>query len=118
MLDATTERTRLHVAMHQAADHIERYPEEFNFYETSTPRAPHCGSPGCAIGWVAAFYGPPAHADIEVFAAAHLGGDDGFYRALHDTNVGDWYHNPTLCAAALRRVADERVLVDVETVEP
>lgn len=40
-----------------AADHIERNPSEFNFYSIDIPRNPGCGTPGCALGWIATFLG-------------------------------------------------------------
>jgi hypothetical protein len=42
----------IRTAILKAAEHVERHPDDWNFFSIRTPT---CGSQGCAIGWVAAY---------------------------------------------------------------
>lgn len=109
-----------------AADHIEAHPKEFDFGQPKVPKGPGCGSPGCALGWIGAFYGRP---DDKYFgyrrvAREILGlspedrrdsqgrtwgdgdGDEGdaFYNRM-DEFESEWQWNVAACARALRLYA-------------
>lgn len=95
-----------------AADHIEHFPSEFNFFSFEVPMERHCGTPGCALGWVAHFLG---HRGDDWTGLVGVG-DTDFYERMdafegHDAEVfgtwGKWSKSAPACAAALRRYADE-----------
>jgi hypothetical protein len=98
----------VHDAILLAADHIEQYPEEFNFHQSDIPSGKHCGSPGCALGWIATFSGGiEAHASI-ASAAEAMGTNDWDFYARMDELVGEeWSDEPALCAQGLRLYAQK-----------
>lgn len=49
--------SKLRQAILSAADWIEKHPDEFDFSSISIPDRPGCGTPGCALGWIATFHG-------------------------------------------------------------
>lgn len=49
--------TSIYQAILQAADHIQRHPQEFNYSSTRIPQSVGCGAPGCALGWIGTFFG-------------------------------------------------------------
>jgi hypothetical protein len=101
-----------------AADHIEQFPGEFDFMSLDVPRAKHCGTPGCALGWIAHFLG---QRDEDGAWFGIVGVDDQeFYERLdafegrdHKSGEcgewGDWSRSAAACATALRRYADEHL---------
>lgn len=95
-----------------AAGHIERNPREFDFFSVVTPSGRGCGTPGCAVGWIAACYGAPSYFDgkrirIRDQSKALLGvGPETFYSRLDVFNE-DWKWHADKCARALRLYADK-----------
>lgn len=107
-------------AILQAADHIERNPRDFNFWNNNVPS--YCGTPGCALGWISFFSGKLA-AKVGEGSAQHvgsqiLGTNSGkFYerldqltnsRAWPQDGIRSWKNDAALCSHALRLYADER----------
>ena len=98
-------------AILKAADHIERHPDQFDFTSIDLPQ---CGSPACALGWIAFFLG--GGKAYRQQRRAHIGycslgcnvetwlGIDAlrFYRRLFEIQPG-WSRDARLCSAALRR---------------
>lgn len=108
----------------QAADHIEQHPEEFSFQSCCFPDELHCGTPGCAIGWIAFFAlprvrGTAPHEEWFPDVANELFGDGPsadwhFYARMNELceekdeeDIHHWMQNPTVCAATLRLYADK-----------
>lgn len=111
--------TSLYTAIMKAADHIERYPQAFDFGEISVP--PVCGTPGCALGWIGHFAELPVASPLRLVAhydptsrwrpdeAMPLMGvltQDEFYDRM-DAFCVDWRHDATNCANALRLYAEK-----------
>lgn len=101
-----------YTAIMKAASHIEQYPNEFNYDWVKVPSSVHCGSPGCALGWIALFSG----IDFEAAKAyslddkARLLGMDDYWDAFEGdmfTVYGGrgWRDNAVECAKALRLYA-------------
>lgn len=93
-----------------AAEHIEKRPQDFDFYEVVIP---DCGTPGCALGWMAHFYRQlggrrPDGGEMEDITdiLPMLDMDDAkFYRRL-DHHAGiHWHHHADLAAKGLRAFA-------------
>jgi hypothetical protein len=110
-------------ALLAAADHIERFPEEFYFDAVNVPEAVHCGSPGCAIGWTAFFAGviqftPQERLRLTVVCQHALGvSEDEFYKRMNYISTDEWHGviswrtHAGECARCLRVYA-ERYLAD------
>lgn len=60
--------TDIYTALMKAADHIKHNPKNFMFSASGVPCANECGTPGCAMGWIAAYMG---HESGTEFYAAH-----------------------------------------------
>lgn len=106
-----------------AADHIERYPREFQFCAVSIPKKPNCGMPGCALGWIGTFANlPPVDNESDsisrvawndIFPPGHpayieclLGiSQHEFYRHMNSF-VHKWMTNAKACARGLRLYAE------------
>jgi hypothetical protein len=70
-------------AILRAADQIQGHPELWNYWKIHTPS---CGTPGCAIGWIAAMRGVSGFVS-EVCAAA-LGIDaEEFYERMRSKPI-------------------------------
>lgn len=101
-------------AILKAADHIERFPEEFSFNSYTVPERPHCGTPGCALGWMIAFAGT-GHSLFMAFAQQVLGivphgkmsAGYEFYCRMDELVGADWVASAEACAAGLRLYADK-----------
>lgn len=99
-------------AILKAADHIERYPADFNF---GSIRVPECGTPGCALGWISHFVGEkPSRCGFYKAAAAAMGltaevlPDITFYNRMTELrHAHDWRINSSICASILRLYADK-----------
>ncbi len=103
----------LRQAILSAADHIESHPETFDFPETCVPH--DCGSPGCALGWIAFAVGRRSgscHTAVEDIGL----GVDHFYETMNALNsqfeqrTGDcsnWMDEATLCATLMREYAEK-----------
>jgi hypothetical protein len=99
----------IRAAMLKAADQIERAPDSFDFHSSNIPNDKSCGTPGCALGWVAAFrFGQNDTAfwrersfDLVVDCTAWT-----FYSRMDDFDA-DWAVDAARCAAALRAYADK-----------
>jgi hypothetical protein len=118
----------LREAMFAAADHIETHPKEFDFNAIGVPDG--CGTPGCALGWIAHFMGyPPStlgfgfvgdQMDLpsEPLIAGFEIGDENHYtcrtfafynrmdRVADETPSYQWAFEAGACARTLRRYAD------------
>lgn len=99
-------------AILKAAEHIDRSPRDFYFLHTTVPHA--CGSPGCAIGWIAFFSGEKKQLHVDDALPGTLGiTQDEFYDRMTKCGGGprygvdNWKDNSVLCAATLRRYADK-----------
>lgn len=102
--------TDIYTAIMKAADHIERHPKHFDFWENDIPASTDCGSPGCALGWIAAYKG-----DEKLLSCAaqdlclrELGVRAGeFYSAMSKltASYSDWRYSPAICAVGLRLYA-------------
>jgi len=97
-----------------AADHVEQFPSEFNFFSFEIPLKKHCGTPGCALGWIAHFLGYQGEDWTNLVGVS----DSEFYERMdalegHDSETagrwGDWSRSADKCAAALRRYADKHL---------
>jgi len=106
-------------AIMRAANYIERHPQEFNFRTTSIPDGPGCGSPGCALGWIAVFSDPEAsyykspgypkdYRSIGAIAenALNCCSSLDFYFRM-DAIISKWREDPTACALGLRLYAEK-----------
>jgi hypothetical protein len=73
----------------KAADHIERNPSLWNFYQL---KVPDCGTSACALGWIGAFAG--MHAGTLLSAgggpvhALQLTDPRFFYSRMHELDGG------------------------------
>ena len=108
----------IRTAILKAADSIERHPELFDFDSTAIP---DCGTPGCALGWIAfhlgeyAFNTMPHKWNTMKLGKALCLTDEAsginwaglnFYRRL-SCIVSGWKDDASLCAKALRLYADK-----------
>ena len=95
----------LYDAIMKAANHIEMHPRRFDFDSIKVPKKPTCGTPGCAIGWVAHF------GKFKFFddAAEALGGDTTFYVRMNalDPPGSNWMRGARECARTLRMYAEK-----------
>ena len=100
-------------AIMAAADHIEGNPAEFKFSSCQVPSRAHCGTPGCALGWIACFYGKePGRASYPFMPEFGLPSDAAFYdrmrtlaRQSPNPERKFWQEDAGLCAATLRLYA-------------
>lgn len=99
----------IRTAILKAANHIEANPGDFSFASVVVPE---CGTPGCALGWIAAFRGHRTHVPDGDRACFNLEGfptgvdDMDFYNRMDDLGVPDWSRSAEACAQALRAYAD------------
>lgn len=98
------------------ARHLEKYPEEFDFSTTDVPTMPHCGSPGCAIGWILSFTGTAADWSHRVIRHVLGVTETGFYYRMNelsnelgvtDSLLACWTRDAQVCVRLLRRYADK-----------
>jgi hypothetical protein len=66
-----------------AADHIERHPDMFRFSSITIPDG--CGTPGCAIGWIAYFYGMHEHEGFDCIAVFCRGPEEKTHEWITNT---------------------------------
>lgn len=93
-------------AILRAADSIEAHPELFAFGSIENPN-PDCGTPGCAIGWIAHHMGVedwPAHEDLIAYAMGLI--PLRFYYRMEGILEG-WRDDATICSKALLLYADK-----------
>jgi hypothetical protein len=97
-------------AILKAADHIERNPRDFNFDHAGIPDS--CGSPGCAIGWIAYFADVMAkdsmldEPPVTRICPELLGvGEGEFYTRMNNLGGLVWIDSGPQCASALRMYA-------------
>jgi hypothetical protein len=108
-----------------AADHIESNPNEFDFKRCYIPSSKHCGTPGCALGWIGTFLAvqtlaetrvrlgcTPAFHGIGIVSSALMNSpsaaDSIFYARMDGLPIGSsWNKSSDNCAAALRLYADK-----------
>lgn len=103
----------IRTAILKAADHIEANPGSFDY---SSLKVPDCGTPGCALGWIAVFRGHSARTHTGLRACFALEGDPAgvksrvFYQRmdrLSDRFKSKWREDAAICAHALRAYADK-----------
>lgn len=115
----------LYYAIIAAAEQIEKHPGSFKFTTTSVPED-DCGSPGCALGWVAHFAGyEDLHADyidgysqVGRFARDFMkvpvernqrNAEMSFYGRMDRLESADapqpWIDDPVVAAQTLRKYA-------------
>ncbi len=95
-------------AILKAADHIEAYPQWFDYNPVIVPSR-SCGTPGCALGWIGFFMGLGKKSVADVaFRMDLLGGSMEFYDGMNKVNKSaGWISNAEKCAKALRLYADK-----------
>lgn len=100
-------------AILKAADSIERHPGLFKWSSTRVAN-PDCGTPGCALGWIAHYVGCAVwrqKGGWNYNALANAMGTDGdgeFYSRMSETfRSHSWRLDATDCASALRAYADK-----------
>lgn len=113
MLRQTDQKTLLHAAFLEAADHIEAHPERYDFQKGwRKPRSME--GFGCMLAWVGYFFGlnegTPREYSDDVAKLLGFRSDDDFFRALlrggiQLTDAG--LISPTLCAQGMRAYARE-----------
>lgn len=99
-----------------AADMIERHPEAYSWSSVDVPNheAPECGSPGCALGWIAAHQegrevGEPFTLVRRGYvreSASPVGVHSLEFYGRMGAIEPRWKVDAKACAAALRRYAD------------
>lgn len=73
--------TDIYDAIMKAADHIERNPKEFDFWNNFVPGS--CGTPGCALGWIGYFLGIRQRSDSQYDVTRAIGtGPTEFYSRM------------------------------------
>lgn len=101
-------------AIMKAADRIETHPKSFDFYSCDMPHP--CGTPGCAIGWIAYYAGAKSMA---YFVSTQF--PDGHFYVAMDSLVGEsprdqvgervtwgpWTKDAKLCALGMRLFAEK-----------
>lgn len=113
MLDVTRDFDPRRAAILEAADQIERHPEEFDYNQGACPQTV-CGAPACALAWIGYFAAIDAALGYCGDVAAWLGvpmempfnPEGTFYRRLDRIAGATWHCDAQLCAWALRRYAD------------
>lgn len=94
---------QIYDAMHKAADHIERNPGDYNFFNTFVPE---CGTPGCLLGWVGLFLGRKSGSNLEALEVVGLEGMD-FYDLVDEFTGELWLVKADLAAQGLRGYAEK-----------
>jgi hypothetical protein len=103
-------------AILKAAATIEANPRAFDF--DGVVPVPECGTPGCALGWIALLAGVERlnvagriywdHAQLSTFLEIPGGYPDGIFYERMDKLAGyAWHRSAELCARGLRLYADE-----------
>lgn len=99
-------------AIFKAADSIERHPTLFNFSSIEKPNH-HCGTPGCAIGWIGYYTEGSARDPHDFFLKVmkRLGlrglGAEFYHRMDSIDGSNFWRRRSDVCAATLRKYADK-----------
>jgi hypothetical protein len=98
-------------AILKAADSIEQNPDLFDFNSINLPNH-ECGTPGCALGWIASFLGTEYQLrrifNMPVMQKIMDCSDGAFYRRMRHLPIGyEWKYNHMLCAESLRQYADK-----------
>ena len=100
---------RIREAILKAADSIEQNPTLFRFSSVDIPG--ECGSPGCALGWIAHHVGWVENGRRFLDGIASVMGEDSpeaFYTKMDDLEEGGWWGTSAyICAASLRLYADK-----------
>ena len=97
-------------AILRAADSIEANLDLFDYYSTEYPK-PDCGTPGCALGWIA-FYDGARKGEVASYHGHEILGvrcSSDFYRRMTEL-AGDhkkWSKSAKGCAKTLRAYADK-----------
>ncbi len=106
----------IRTAILKAADSIEQNPKMFWFSSISTP---DCGTPGCALGWVAYHIGEGVLCGnswdpwklgrrLGILENGKYMAGIGFYHRMDKLHGGyDWKDSAPECAKALRLYADK-----------
>ena len=98
----------IRTAILKAADSIEQNPNLFNFSSILMPDS-DCGTPGCALGWIAYHRKGDAIFGSTWIAHNAIGIVDGkFYKRMINLYDGhEWKYSADECAATLRKYADK-----------
>lgn len=113
-MTSDVEVSNVKLAMLLAAESIEREPALFKF---TSVEVPSCGTPGCAVGWMA-FYlremeGEPGELRCvswdRVSERMGMANEGAFYDRMNEAtkSLGEWHTDASVCAAGLRRLAEE-----------
>ncbi len=97
-------------AILKAANHIESNPERFDYGSCGIPEHETCGTPGCAVGWVAFFAGQKeCNEPMNAICARTLGIDfwNTFIRRMDTLDDQSWRFTASQCAKHLRLYADK-----------
>ena len=106
--------TTVYEAIMKAADHIERNPGAFNFMRLHLPNDHHCGTAGCAIGWIGHFSGMDFEKGAGGVCRVHynvckpaLGVEhETFYARMNELGQG-WTGSASMCVSTLRKYAEK-----------
>lgn len=96
-------------AILKAAAQLERRPDLFRWESCEIPSSTECGTPGCALGWIAHFVGQSARKEGSEWRVGFVGVPDyEFYCRMKDLTGGnDWKRYAAECARGLRLYADK-----------
>ena len=109
-----------------AADHIEAEPHLYEFARTIVPENT-CGTPACALGWIAHFAGLPQQSMEEVSHLLFNMGQTEFYTRVSTVLGTDYWcgytddghdGDPELTAKGLRLYADKYYSEEETTCQP
>jgi plasmid stability protein len=99
-------------AIMKAAGWIESHPKQFDYVCTTVPDSVHCGSPGCAVGWIAYFRGVrDADGQMDAICTEAMGVDywGHFVPRMDSLSSGMarsfWRNSPDECGRLLRLYA-------------
>ena len=91
-------------AIMAAADHIETYPESYDFWERGTPDLSPSNK-ACALGWIGHYAGMRRiyNGDISIWLDSS---NPDFYEIMNSfCSFSGWTVHADMCAGALRRYA-------------
>lgn len=106
-------------AILKSADHIEQRPTEFDYDSVDIPESPGCGTPACAIGWIAHFLEVPSFPHPTFDGIVECDACE-FYTRMDEMSGGGrpededapyikgrWREDAAVCADTLRRYAEK-----------
>ena len=99
----------IRTAILRAADSIEMNPDLFKWSTVHLPNV-DCGTPGCALGWIAVHRGEEVQMQMgsSWIPDTPVGIDDGkFYCRMSEISNYEWKRSALVCAQTLRLYADK-----------